>query len=106
MRVLWILLLALPLLATSTYTAKRTFNQSDGTTFSGRLQGDAFLYWIETDTGDILLFNKKTANFEYAVIKDGNLILSGNVYSPSKTRSMNRVDHEQLRNLWNAKRPK
>jgi hypothetical protein len=105
MKTLLLILLVSTLFATATLTKTRTFSQSDGTTFKGRLQGDAFLHWIEAEDGAILLFNKKTANFEYAKIEDGDIVLSGEVYRASKIRTLhvsekNSLNKNSLKQLW------
>ncbi len=118
MKFLLIVLVTLTLQATSTLSTLRTFTQSDGTTFKGRLQGDAFMHWIEAADNSILLFNKKTENFEYAIIKDNDLILSGDIYIKSKTRSLhpkstssfltahiNRLNKDNLKKLWKIRHP-
>jgi len=103
------MLLSLSLFATSTLTTMRTFEQSDGSQFQGRLQGDAFLHWIEAKDGSILLFNKQTATFEYAKIIDGDLVLSGERYQSSKTRALHvsseNVSKEALQILWKQRHP-
>ena len=118
MKFLLIVLLTLTLQATSTLSTLRTFTQSDGTTFKGRLQGDAFMYWIEATDSSILLFNKKTENFEYAMIKDNDLVLSGNIYTKSKIRSLhpkstssfltahvNTLSKDNIKELWKIRHP-
>jgi len=104
---LLIVLVTLTLQATSTLSTLRTFTQSDGTTFKGRLQGDAFMHWIEAKDTSILLFNKKTGNFEYAIIKDGDLTLSGNIYNTNNVRSLhlNTLSKDNLKELWKIRHP-
>ncbi|MEA3523458.1 MAG: hypothetical protein U9R50_10855 [Campylobacterota bacterium] len=107
MKMLLIILLSTLLFATATRTNIQSFTQSDGSSFLGRLQGDAFLHWIETKDGSILLFNKKTENFEYATIKNGDLTLSGNIYNTSKLRSLhvNTISKDNLQELWKQRHP-
>ena len=104
MKIFLALLLGINLMATPTLTKKRTFTQNDGSTFSGRLQGDAFLHWIEAEDGSILLYNKKTATFEYAEIKNGNLVSTHQAYRPSLLRKT--FNKEALKTLWQQKHPK
>ncbi len=105
MKFLLIIFITLSLQATATFTAMRTFTQSNGFSFQGRLQGDAFMHWIEAQDGSILLFNKKSGNFEYALIKDGDLCLSGNIYLDTKLRSLHphSIDKESLKKLWSQR---
>ncbi len=109
MKTILFILLTSSLFATSTLTKVRTFTQSDGSSFTGRLQGDAFLHWIEADDGSVLLFNKKTGNFEYAKIKDNDIVLSGDVYHISKKRDLhvrkNTLNKESLKYLYKLRHP-
>lgn len=105
MKLLLMFMLSLSLMATSTLTKKRTFTQNDGTTFSGHLQGDAYLHWIEADDGSILLYNKKTKTFEYAEIKDGNLVSTQKAFEPSRLRKTRYIDKAALEILWQQKHP-
>ncbi|MEA1920384.1 MAG: hypothetical protein U9N52_11120 [Campylobacterota bacterium] len=107
MKLLLLLWLATALFATSTLTSTRTFSNSDGSTFQGRLQGDAFLHWIETEDGVVLLFNKKSGNFEYAEIIEDDLVLSGIAYKKSQNRSLrikkDTLNREALKTLWDKR---
>ncbi|MBN2896603.1 MAG: hypothetical protein JXK05_12015 [Campylobacterales bacterium] len=104
MRLLILSLLALTLWATPTRTTMQTFTQSDGSTFEGRLRGDAFAHWIEASDGSVLLFNKENATFEYALIEEGRLQSSGEAYKAAKTRRAKAIDPEALRTLWEHRR--
>ncbi|MEA3372484.1 MAG: hypothetical protein U9Q62_02215 [Campylobacterota bacterium] len=110
----WTLILLLTL--TSLWSApalnvKRQFQQPDGTTFTGRQQGDEYLNWIETEDGDILRFNKKQKRFEYAIIKEKKLMHSGEQYHPldkmDKAAPLHpKITKDQLRKLWQEERKK
>ena len=65
----------------------RTFTQSDGTTFKARAKGDEYLHYIKTKEGDILLYNPKTKNYDYAIIKGSRLAPSGIPYKKQSTRN-------------------
>ena len=65
------------LLAAPAFHGKRTFTQPDGTVVEYRLQGDEHLNWVESESGDILLFSEKNRRLEHATIKDGILQPSG-----------------------------
>lgn len=66
---------------------ERTFTQSDGSTFKAHAKGDEYLHYIETKNGDILLYNEKTKNYEYATIKGTKLVPSGLPYKKRAQRS-------------------
>jgi len=84
MQLLLLLLLGVQLLfAAPAFQGKRTFNQPDGTEVTYRLQGDEHLNWMESESGEILLFSKENRRLEFAEIRDGTLKASGVAYSPS-----------------------
>ncbi len=66
---------------------ERTFTQSDGSTFKAHAKGDEYLHYIETPSGDILLYNEKTKNYEYATIKGTRLLPSGLPYKKRALKS-------------------
>lgn len=72
--------------AVSPIQGKITFTKKDGSTFEGYLKGDEYLSWIKTENGDLVVFNNKSRDYEYAKIKeeDGikSLIGSGIEYKP------------------------
>ncbi len=104
MRLLLLCLLALSLNATPTRSSLQRYTQSDGSHFEGHLRGDAFMYWIEAKDGNVLLFNKKTATFEYALIAQGKLSASGEAYSPTKKRAPKGIDKAALAALWERRK--
>jgi len=78
MRPLIFLLLGIQLLlAAPAFQGKRTFMQPDGTVVEYRAQGDEHLNWMESGSGDILLYSKKNKRLEHAEIKNNSLKASG-----------------------------
>ena len=110
----WLLLffiLTSTLYSAPAYSIERQFQQPDGTTFEARKKGDEYLHWIETEEGDILLLNKETQWYEYAVIQEGELVPSGIEYQPSDecengSKPHKKIKKEKLQKLWNEKRQK
>lgn len=88
----------------------REFKQSDGSTFKAKAVGNQHLNWIETEDGEILKYNNKSKNFEYATIKNSSLKASGTAFEKDnslRARSMGRIDKidkEELHKLWSKKR--
>ncbi len=95
------------------------FKQSDGSTFSGKLKGDEWFNWIEDKKGDIIKYNKKSKNYEYAMIKEVNGTLDlvpssikvGNKPkrsngSESTVENLLKIDKEVLRQIWKQKKEK
>ncbi|MCW8838613.1 MAG: hypothetical protein OQK11_07925 [Thiovulaceae bacterium] len=110
-------LLILSLIITSlfsapAYNALRTFKQADGTEFKARAQGNHHLNWIEDENGEILKYNAKTKNYDYAVIKDTQLKASGYKYqtqnlkksAPKEQREVQKIDKKELGQLMKQRR--
>ncbi len=86
MRYLLILSFITPLLfAAPAFQGKRTFTQPDGVQVTYRLQGDEHLNWMESESGDILLYSKKNKRLEFAEIRDNTLEASGIPFSEAGT---------------------
>lgn len=95
------------------------FKQNDGSTFSGKLKGDEWFNWVEDKHGDIIKYNKKSKNYEYAMIKEVNGTLDlvpssikvGNKPKQSSSadgmiQTVLKIDKEILRKIWKQKREK
>jgi hypothetical protein len=87
----------------------RTFKNSDGKEFKAQAQGDQYLNWIYTEDGEILKYNQKSKDFEYAIIKDNLLQPSGVKYQKKSTKtkmanSFKKVDISKIYKLWQEKR--
>lgn len=92
------------------FSKHRNFVQQDGKTFAGEIKGDEYLNWIEADDGSILLYNKESKQYEYALIERDRLAPSGEGYreeNTSATRSSlrkPRLEKSSLYQLWKSKR--
>lgn len=110
-QILFLTLFSSLLFAAPAYHGKRTFTQPDGSKVEYRNRGDEYLHWRENQEGDILLLNHRGDALEYAKIKEGNLVPSGEVYnrskqlrSVSKRSQSHRVSREDLKVLYRQKR--
>jgi len=100
------------LLSAPAYNAKRVFKQADGTEFTARLSGNHILNWIEDENGEILKYNPKTKNYEYATIEDSSLKPSGLKYTkqnasqaPSKEqRAVKKIERKELSDLMQKRK--
>lgn len=106
---LLILFATLYLSAAPAFQETRDFKQEDGSSFSGRLQGDEHLNWIETSDAEILLFNKASKQYEYATIKDDKLLPSGEKFAPGFKEKKSapfgkHIQKKELLELWKKKR--
>jgi hypothetical protein len=107
MKLFFLLLASVSLLLSApAFHAKKSFELEDGTYFEGYLKGDEHLNWIESDSGEILLFNTKSHRYEYAKIKDDALIPSGIAKSstPKSQAILPHISKEELYQLWEFRR--
>jgi len=79
--VLTILLLTTYLFSAPAFNKLREFKNADGTKFLAKGMGNEHLHWIESSSGEILKYNKKSKNFEYAIVVDERLKASGEIYN-------------------------
>lgn len=100
--VLLIIMTAYMLFAAPAFSDKRRYVQPDGTTFHATPKGDEYLNWIQSEEGEILRFNRKSRNYDYAVIANSALRASGIAYKKEvvRSKSIQRINHEELRELW------
>ena len=89
---------------------EHTFTQPDGTTFQGQMKGDEYLHWIETEQGDLLIYNRGKKQFEEATVGSDALIGSGRAYHPDSRNVQTRAPRETmqkqeaLKKLWLKKK--
>ncbi|MEA2099068.1 MAG: hypothetical protein U9P72_02960 [Campylobacterota bacterium] len=92
------------------FSILRDFKQADGTAFKAQAQGNQHLNWIETQDGEILKYNNKSKNFEYANIKNSTLRASGVRFEKNNSKRLrsinriNKIDKKELYQLWAKKR--
>lgn len=103
--ILILLLILTNLLSAPANNRLRVFKQADGEEFKARLSGNHILNWVEDENGEILKYNHKTKNYDYAEIKDSSLKPSGKRYSkqsaklaPSK-RAVKKIEKNKLGEL-------
>lgn len=102
-----ILLTVSVLIAAPAYERKRNYVQPDGTSFKGTPKGDEYLNWIESENGDVVLYNKTTKQYEQATVGEEALQTSGRCYHPEKQRvkqASSRKQAASLHALWLKKR--
>ena len=88
------------------------FSQSDGSSFTGHLRGDEYMHWEENKNGDILVYNKETKNYDYAIIKKVDnkdiLVASGTPYKnqnfTSRSRQIPKITKTTIQKMWREKR--
>ena len=95
--------------AAPAYTEARTITLSDGSTLIASLRGDEYLNWFETESGEIILYDKSHKRFEYPHILNGELKPSGVAYSsekilPKSAALKPSVTKSQLQKIWRDKR--
>jgi len=102
-------LIFLNLFGAPAYNKLREFKQSDGTVFKARASGNHHLNWLETPDGEILKYNQKSGDFEYAKIRDKRLKASGARYEKNNSKRarsishVNKISKKELYRLWSQK---
>ena len=113
-KIITLLIIPLVTFAVSAYSGKIKFVQSDQESFYGHLKGDEWFNWIEDEKGDVILYNQRSKNYEYAKLKDENgtldLVPSGRkVRAPQTTyraskQNIPNLDKRALPLIWKHKR--
>ncbi len=103
--ILLLLTTAVLLIAAPAFQGALTLRDSEGEHFYAQLKGDEYLNWFESDTGEILLFNKDKQRYEYAIIHNNMLVPSGiEKQAHTKKRLQPNLTATQVRQLWREKR--
>jgi len=97
------------------YQGEITFTQKDGSHFVGHLHGDEYFSWIEDTQGHIVVFNKKSKDYELGKLQIINghmqLLPSGLKSSDSNKNGItfaqvanNKIKISDLKKVWKEKR--
>ena len=68
-KLLILTLLSGVLYAVPAYQGEIEFEQHDGSSFKGHLNGDEYFSWIEDKQGHIIKYNKNSKDYEFAKLK-------------------------------------
>jgi len=96
--------------AAPAFNRTREFTQADGTVFQAKASGDRYLNWIQTLDGEVLKYNAQTKNYEYIIIKNDNLELSGvtyknnNLKKSKSLKSMDKINMDDVYKIWQKRR--
>ena len=102
--------------AAPAYQGEIEFKQSNGSSFTGHLNGDEYFSWIEDKQGHIIKYNNHSKNYELAVLKEQNgtvdLVPSGvkvplktaGIFAPSLAAEQSKIDKDTLSKIWKRKR--
>ncbi|QSZ40969.1 hypothetical protein GJV85_02175 [Sulfurimonas aquatica] len=103
------LIITTSLFSAPAFTKERELKNADGTTFMAKAQGNQHLNWLITQDGEILKYNQKSKNFEYAKIEKNELKASGVKYEKNNSKRaraigrVNKLNHQELYKLWGEK---
>jgi len=104
------LIIVSSLFSAPAFQKMREFKNADGTTFKAKAQGNQYLNWIETVTGEILKYNSESKNFEYAKIEGDILKASGARYekkNSKRARSLahiTKIKNQDIYKLWKKRK--
>ena len=91
-----------------------TFAQPDGSTFQAHLKGDEYFSWIETGNKMILVKNKTSGYFEFALIKrdeknrlilfpSGVPVIESGHLAQRTDHNIPKITPEQLGKIWQSR---
>ncbi|RUM66407.1 MAG: hypothetical protein DSZ03_01330 [Sulfurimonas sp.] len=99
--ILLLIIITTLLNAAPAFTNTLTLRDTHGDSFRAQLKGDEYLNWFESDTGEILLFNKQQQRYEYAEIRNRRLLPSGiEKRAHTKKRLRQSPTDKEVRALW------
>lgn len=94
--------------AAPAFQHSRVFQQPDGSRFAGTVKGDEYLNWIESESGDVVVFNKAAHRYEAAAVGKDALHPSGKLYridtAKSQEAALSPSKKAALKALWLEKR--
>lgn len=67
-----IMLVSVGLNAAPAYNGEVKFKNKDNSSFNGSLKGDEYFSWIEDKSGNVILYNNDSSNYEYAKLVEIN----------------------------------
>ena len=91
-----------------------TFAQPDGSTFQAHLRGDEHFSWIEAENKMIIVKNKTSGYFEFALLKrdeknrlklapSGIAVIKRGQSSLRSNTNLPYISREQLGNIWQSR---
>ena len=91
-----------------------TFAQPDGSTFQAHLRGDEHFSWIESANKMIIVKNKTSGNFEFAILKrddknrlklapSGIAVIRRGQSSLRSNNNLPYISREQLGKIWQSR---
>lgn len=105
---------ALNLLAVPAAPYLITFAQPDGSTFQAHLRGDEYFSWIEAENKMIIVKNKTSGYFEFALLKrdeknrlklapSGIAVIKRGQSSTRSRTNLPDISREQLGEIWQSR---
>ena len=91
-----------------------TFAQPDGSTFQAHLRGDEYFNWIEAENKMIIVKNKTSGYFEFALLKldeknrlklapSGIAVIKSGQSSLRSSTNLPYISREQLGKIWQSR---
>ena len=100
--------------AAPAFSKTRQFRQSSGESFSAKVMGDEHLNYILTNDNEVVVFNKESNNYDYAIIAKKNnqrylapsgfKVMKASSNSKSRSNPFKRITPKELQELYNERR--
>lgn len=114
-----IILLTTTLFGAPAIKKEISFKQADGSSFKGKIKGDEWFNWVQTNDGYISKYNKQSKNYEYMIFKQENnkyKLKYSNIKvnaTPSNSQAaaihnipaqIKKIPYSELNKIWKQKR--
>jgi len=79
------------------------FKNSDGSTFKGHIKGDEYLNWVEDKQKNIIKYNAKSKDYEFAkVLKENEVVklVPSHIKADGVIKSPFKVEKSKLKKMW------
>ena len=102
-KIVWLALVVTLTFGVPAFKGELVFENSDGSTFKGHLKGDEHLNWVEDKQENIIKYNSKTKDYEFArvVEKSGVVkLVPSHIKADGIMKSPFKIDNSTLKKLW------
>ena len=116
--IFFIILISVSVFGVPAYHGDIEFKQSDNSTFKGKLKGDPWFNWVQTEDGFVAKYNEKSKDYEYMLLNTEDELtysnekvtkyinLSRSAPSRSSTQEVSdikRISSDKMGKIWQKK---
>ena len=108
-KTIWLALAVSLSFGSPAFKGELVFENSDGSTFKGHIKGDEHLNWVEDKQKNIIKYNDKTKDYEFAkVVKKSGVVklIPSNIKVDGIMKSPFKVEKSKLKKMWQKSKEK